>query len=307
MENSPFQQVIGHGPLCAYFSRILDEKQHAHAYLLAGPEHVGKTLLATTFLAELLGIPAHQLEQSGVYREVNPEKSIKIDEMRGLKEHFSHSAFIGTKKAALIVDAHRMTIAAQNALLKTLEEPAGDSVLFLTTSQPEQLLETIHSRCHVLTIALTPREEICTALKKEFDQDLAHFIAHLSGGRPGLAIRLSDAETRERYLEHRAKAQEILSAEPAERFMKCSALGRSGDRDAVTQQLLFLLHDLALVSQGNTHQIMNTDLEDFMIQLDQNKQGVNWSEALAQWLVVQESIRCNVSPALALESLSLSM
>ena len=140
MENSPFEQVIGHGPLCAYFSRLLEQDEHAHAYLLAGPEHVGKTLLAKTFLAKLLDIEVDRLEQSGIYREINPEKSIKIDEIRSLKEHFSHSAFIGTKKAALIIDAHRMTIGAQNALLKTLEEPAGDSVLILTTSQPEQLL-----------------------------------------------------------------------------------------------------------------------------------------------------------------------
>lgn len=307
MTHPAFEHVIGHDAICAYFSRILENQEHAHAYLFTGPEQIGKTLLAKLILAEMLETPINQLEVSGVYQEVNPEGSIKIDQVRALQQHFSHSAFHGSKKAALILEAHRMTTGAQNALLKTLEEPAGDSILLLTSSQPDRLLPTIRSRCHMMHMQPAPREVLCAALQKELPEAEAHLLASLSAGRQGLATQLKDTEVREQYLTHRQVAQDILIASKPEQFMKCSALAKSEHRKEILQQMLFLLHDLALSAHGNHTQIMNADLEDFMIQLTQIKEENHWSKALAQWLAMQEALDRNVSPALALESLALTL
>ena len=98
MNHPAFAQVIGHEAVSQYFSRILEKKDHAHAYLLTGPEQIGKTLIARTLLAEILELSIDRLEVSGVYQEIDPEGSIKIDQIRALQKHFSHSAFMVPRK-----------------------------------------------------------------------------------------------------------------------------------------------------------------------------------------------------------------
>ena len=124
----------------------------SHAVLLGGSTGIGKTHIARTVGARLLGVDTATLDNHGYYRIVVPGSSITIEQIRELIGFFRLKVpgRGGIRRVAVIQDAESMGTEAQNALLKLLEEPPADSVLILTSSHPERLLPTIRSRTQLL-------------------------------------------------------------------------------------------------------------------------------------------------------------
>ncbi len=134
----------------------------AHAYLITGPKGAGKRQLVLGLCARLLGCPPGETLSHPDLHSLAPEsKSRKIttDQMRELEGKIHVRSLRGGAKAALIFDADRLVPAAANAFLKTLEEPPPGTHIFLLSEQPEQLLETILSRCVQITLRATEHPE----------------------------------------------------------------------------------------------------------------------------------------------------
>lgn len=138
----------------------------AHAFLITGPRGCGKEDLAARMAdmlnggddggEDLWGEPVESespklQELEGEYiRVVRPRsksRQVAVDDIRDLEKMMHQSSPNGTWKIGVIVDADRMNESSENAFLKTLEEPPADSLLLLLSSEPEQLLPTIWSRC----------------------------------------------------------------------------------------------------------------------------------------------------------------
>lgn len=146
------------------WQQLAGRTQHAHAYLLHGPAGIGKRALAERLMASLLcQRPTSQdacgecksclLLKAGSHPDnyiLEPEeadKAIKVDQVRDLVSFVVQTAQLGGRKVVLIEPVESMNINAANALLKSLEEPSGDTVLLLVSHQPSRLLPTIKSRC----------------------------------------------------------------------------------------------------------------------------------------------------------------
>ncbi len=130
----------------------------AHAYLLAGPPGSGKRGLATRLAALATrqppddpGVLAHP--DIHIAEPESKSRRIVIDQVRALERELQMRSLRGAKKVGLVFDADRLVPAASNAFLKTLEEPPANSLLILVTAEPEALLDTIISRCVVVTLA----------------------------------------------------------------------------------------------------------------------------------------------------------
>ncbi|MBL9152657.1 MAG: hypothetical protein JNK37_09240 [Verrucomicrobiales bacterium] len=127
----------------------------AHAYLIAGPEGAGKRALAERIVrlvndesaGELTGIDALRGPLVHVVRPESKSRRIAIDAIREAEHTLHLSVGEGRTKFVIVDDCDRMGQEAENAFLKTLEEPPKASMLLLITAQPEQLLDTILSRC----------------------------------------------------------------------------------------------------------------------------------------------------------------
>lgn len=182
--------LVGHQKQLAFLRDSLKAEKASHAYLFSGPARIGKKTLALSWLAELL-----QKENHPDLVLVNAEQGeaeIKIAQIRDLVWKLSLRPYSATFKAALVDDAHLMNAEAQNALLKTLEEPKGSAFIFLVTDRPEYLLPTIVSR--VQTVKFYPLSDgsIKDFLKdKGIGETAAEEISRISLGRPGLAADLA--------------------------------------------------------------------------------------------------------------------
>jgi DNA polymerase-3 subunit delta' len=176
-----------------------------HALLFSGPEKTGKKTLALEFAkfifcretAKGLAPCCACRSCSDVDNKIHPdlslvlpeEGSIKIAQIRDLTWRLSLKPYSAKIKVGIIDDAHLIQFDAQNSLLKTLEEPKGDTLLILVTSNPQMLLRTISSRVQTSKFSLAGQGDIEKfLLGLGADEKKAGEIAGLSSGRPGLAM-----------------------------------------------------------------------------------------------------------------------
>ena len=184
--------------------------QHAHAYLLHGPMGIGKRALAERLMARLLcqrpvGLDAcgeckscHLLKAGShpdnyILEPEEADKAIKVDQGRELVSFVVQTAQLGGRKVVLIEPVESMNINAANALLKSLEEPSGDTVLLLVSHQTSRLLPTIKSRC-VQQACPLPSEAmslqwLATALPDSSEDERVELLT-LAAGSPLAALKL---------------------------------------------------------------------------------------------------------------------
>ena len=161
----------------------------AHAHLISGPEHSGKRTLTLRLCSHLLNTEESKVLSHPDVHPIAPEsraRFIRVEQMRALENHIHQRSSLGGAKVAILFDADRMYPAASNAFLKTLEEPPPGTHLFLLSAHPEQLLETIRSRCLEIPLRLTHRPDR-TAPEKALLELLTRFF---SEKKPSLSAAL---------------------------------------------------------------------------------------------------------------------
>ena len=191
-----------------------------HAWLLTGPEGVGKATFAYRAARRLLGAAPHPrhgvlgaepgapvsrqmmarahpdllvLERVG--EDGKPRRVIPVDEARKLSEFFAKSPASAPHRVAIIDAADDLNNNAANAVLKTLEEPPERGVLLLVSHSPGRLLATIRSRCRRLAFAPLPQDAVAAFVeaKAGVNPEDALRLARMSGGAPGRAWTLAAA------------------------------------------------------------------------------------------------------------------
>lgn len=144
---------IAHKKQWEFLENKFESGQLAHAYLLAGGQGIGKKKFAEDF-AGFIGCKFPDLMVVGEQNKKDPVfgdgGEIKISQIREVQNFLSYKSYHGGFKSVIINEAEKMNHEAQNCFLKTLEEPKGNTVLFLVTSRPDMMLPTIFSRCQVI-------------------------------------------------------------------------------------------------------------------------------------------------------------
>jgi DNA polymerase-3 subunit delta' len=298
-----FESVIGHERVCEVLRRQVETGQVAHAYLFVGPEAVGKTTVALAFIEALAGPLAANPNVSVIERETDAEtdklaSSISVVQVRALMERLTLSAFGSGHKAAFIEEADRLNTNAANALLKTLEEPRGDTLIILRAPSLESVPETIASRCQVFRFHPVAAGTIEAALRSRGvpAADAAE-LTTLARGRPGVALRLlKDAAFR---------AEHSLARDTAERFIKASL----PERFRLIAELLPKEEANKAVAATQTLDALEESLRDRLLLALHNSTipQLNDSRPFDAIHASRQALRGNVSPALALEHVALNL
>ena len=220
-----FKDVVGHKDIINYIRNAVSNDKVSHAYILNGERGSGKKLLANLFAMSLLceeGGPdpcnqCHSCKQaeSGNHPDIirvphEKPNSISVDDIRTQVNHtVDIKPYQGPYKVYIIPQADLMTVQAQNALLKTIEEPPEYAVFLLLTENAEMLLPTINSRCVMLKL----RNIKDTLIKKYLMEKLqipdykADMCAAFAQGNMGRAIMLANSE---HFNEIREEAVQLL-------------------------------------------------------------------------------------------------
>ena len=183
-----------------------------HAALITGIAGTGKRTLARLLACALLCKSEENkpcMQCKGCLRAQNmthpdlllpstkeKDRTIKVDDLREIIRALSYHASEGGRRVVLIENAQRMTPQAQNALLKSLEEPDGETTFLLTASGETGLLPTVRSRCRVVRVQPWDRALIRRALLERGVEDArAEEISRLCGGSLGVALDMDGDES----------------------------------------------------------------------------------------------------------------
>ena len=189
-----FTDVYGHKKQIEFLNISFNSGKLAHAYIFAGPAFVGKRLLAQEFVHKLLDWPDGR-DFHPDFLEVKGDDGIKIEQIRELIYKLSLRPYQAKYKVAVIDDAETMTVEAQNALLKVLEEPKSYTVIILITSNPGKLLRTILSRAQKINFGSVPVNEYENIIPTKLNQTAKNLILEYSQGKPGLAKQIAEDES----------------------------------------------------------------------------------------------------------------
>ena len=183
-----------------------------------------------------------------------------VNEIRAIIEELSKAAFEGGMRAIVISNAHAMTREAQNALLKTLEEPPK-GVIFLLCGNADGMLSTIISRCALIRLGQADRGEIENELAlRGVNAADARLYARISGGSMGRALRLSEENE---YREQRERSLNALTALFNGELQSgaAKAIAKGGAAEGLTF-MLSLMGDILSANMGGTREIDNIDRQD---------------------------------------------
>ncbi len=227
-------------PLRARLGEAVDGGRLAHAILLTGYPGWGETELCGWLALRLLGVDLARCPRDLAhpdFRWIAPDGgSIKVDSIRALADFALGTAQIAGAKVAVIECAHGMNVNAQNALLKTLEEPPGPMHLILGSDSAGSLMATVRSRCQTFAVprdraaaARWIRQPAAKALLDDYDgAPLLALRGAASGERPMAAMLAELAEGRSILDELLGLDANLLCA----RWMRCLVRTLAGETQA---------------------------------------------------------------------------
>jgi len=268
----------------------------SHAVLLVGSNGIGKLSLAQTMVAKVLGLEYEKLASHPYFTIVRSDKdSISIDAVREL-QRFLQLKTLGNgklRRAAIIEHAERLTIEAQNAFLKLLEEPPEDTLMVLAADNQRGLLPTILSRTQLLTV-YAPAE---ADLKQHFAQLSKDGAAInqaylLSGGLPGLMHALLENDQSHPLMIGVATAKEVLQKSTFERLAMVEPLSKQ------KEDAKYMLEALQHIAQ--------TMLDTAAGKADQAKVK-QWFQILRTAATAREALSNNANAKLVLDNVMLSL
>lgn len=326
----PLRDIVGHRHLLDSVGAAATRGSLPPSLIFAGPAGVGKRGAALS-LAQLVNCPtprdsdacgicasctriARLVHADIVVVEPGDSGSIKVDQIRDAVERTGYRPFEGRKRVVIIDDADAMIGEAQNALLKTLEEPPAASMFVLVTARPDMLLPTVRSRCQHLRFGQLRADEVATVLVEVhgYSPADAQAAASAAEGSVGAALE-GEVDTLNEARDAAARLLQSVAgpSDPRRRLDGAKALAGSGDREEVRRRLRVLaslLRDLgAIGARADDRYLVNADLASALGRLAGSFDGRRTTSAFAAVDRALEAIDRNASPKIVADWLAFQL
>ncbi len=241
-------------------------------------------------------------------------RNVRIGAIRDLEKEANFRPYEAPARIFIIDDAEKMADPAANALLKTLEEPASTTHIFLITSRPDSLLPTIRSRCQTLRFAPVATDEIEQFLigDRAFTHDEARLAARLSRGSVGHAVSINVGKFRDQRTRMFGVIRNVIETGDRAALLRASEeLNDAKNKDNFEENLDILeslIHDVwSLRISGDDTRLVNTDLVGELTPLAENAGNADISEWLRDIETIRENFAVNINRKVATDALFVSM
>jgi len=318
--------IIGHEGILDFLEKSISSGRLSHAYIFLGPEDVGKETVARWWLEKILhqGSKAgerHSLENHpdvAVIERIRDEKTkklkklISIDQVRELKEKLGLTSFLNNYKVALIREADHLSTEAANALLKTLEEPAGKAILVLLVEDLAKMPETIASRCQIIKFRIIPEKLIYEELRERgADRDEAELLSRLAAGSPGVALKYY--EDKEKLAEYKENVRAFIKAVQEPEWKRFNfveeRIKTRAEREEVSREVKKLIsiwrgiiRDALLLKLGMSELVVNYWTEDEIKEFANKYDLIKFNQLLENLKNTNYYIEQNANIKLAVEN-----
>ena len=190
------EDFIGFKNIIDGFMKRADKNTLSHAHLIVGSDGIGKSIVARIFALKILGKEIdHNYVDMIHYR---PKKaSFGVDEVREIIEEVTKKPYEGDKKVIIIHEGSKLTVQAQNALLKTIEEPPTGVYIILLSESLEIMLDTIKSRCQIYKLTPLEKDDMIRYINRLGELNEDRLLAALAYGEgiPGRAEKMLQDES----------------------------------------------------------------------------------------------------------------
>lgn len=326
-----FSEIIGQDIVVSHLQNALRTGGVSHAYILNGAKGSGRHMIARSFSAALL---CENPREEGEWTEPcgqclsciqaaagsNPdlitlerekENSIGVGDIRRMRTDVQIKPYSADHKIYIIPDAEKMTTAAQNALLKTLEEPPAYAVILLLADGTDAFLPTIMSRCVTLPLRPVPEKAVEDCLKKRFEakEDRARLCARFSGGSIGRAALLLENEN---FANLREKTILLLEKIEKTNAAQLASFAKETVTEEETQDLIDLIltwnRDILVCrSTHSTENLIFTDEVQYIIEAAQTTSWRGLQTAAEAVFRARRRLFSNVNAELTLQMMLLEI
>lgn len=327
MHDLDFRALVGHRPALATL-RKGGRREPFPSLVLGGPSRVGKRLCGVWYAAFLnclsddesapCGIcSACKKISSGIHPDLYytrvPEKKtvVGVSEVREAIHEIHHAPFEGNFRVWVIEDGEKLTDEAQNALLKTLEEPPGRAVILLVTSLVGTLLPTVSSRCRLIRFGGLENSEVQQCLVAQgADTSTADKLGALCGGSLGLALTLFREPN---MLEEQEQIVDLFCDLPGKDLWTAIDTAQQLEKskhttnDAVIGLGMSLYRDLLVLSAGSRDLVVHKSRMSRLEELASRASAAEIRSAIKEIQEADHYLQRNVSPRLLLQRLCVSL
>ncbi len=211
-----FNNILGNDNIKELLTNAIKSNKTSHSYMFVGTEGIGKKMIAKEFAKMILCTNENKYcgkcksciefdsDNNPDFRIIEPEgNSLKIEQIREFQKKVAEKPIISNKKVYIINDSDKMTIEAQNCLLKTLEEPPEFVTIILIGANESAYLDTIKSRCMILHFNKISEEDISKYLEENFQTKInSKIMLKAFQGSIGKAIQLQNKQEEYEQIEN---------------------------------------------------------------------------------------------------------
>jgi len=275
--------MLGHQKVLTTLQAQIKNDNISHAYIFEGPDGVGRRETALSVSAMLMCMaedaPCGKCKSCQLFEQDShpdfqeiylEDKSISVEDIRNILRGLVIKPLYSKYKVIIINDADNMTVQAQNALLKSLEEPPRYVIFILTVQSGAAMTQTIRSRCQRILFNKISYEDVMGILETKYGNRKPEwdFIVSYADGVIGTAINLVDSP---QYLEIRDEVLEavtqLISSQDSDLFKFYETFEKNNDKiDYLLRVMLLFFRDIMLYKQtANFSILINSDKKDIII------------------------------------------
>lgn len=318
-----YSQVAGQEEIKTSLIKSIKSNQISHCYIFEGPKGMGKYELALIFAQSLFCSDFHEepcnscqdcikmnsMNHPDLHIVNQDEITIKREDVDDLVESVYKKPYESRRKIYIIRDAHKMTTQAANTFLKTLEEPPGDAVMILLTTNVNLLLPTIVSRCQTIKFRNISKKDIKEYLKEKFNagEDKADLAAEYSRGILNKAVNIISGK--DDVLEKRKEIINLfdkiikLDSEiiyEAENYFE----ENKDDIDTIIEMMMLWIRDVVFAQNNMENLIINKDFTSLAFS---HSKTMKDSDIIEYLQATSDNIKSNVNYKLAIDNMLLKI